>query len=437
MATPRYLALLVPVAAVVLAAVVRRTDRRTRAAALFAFVAAGVGIAALNAAAGWAGWWTYAPAAGAFQGVPVDLWIGWAVLWGALPVLLPTPLVPTLAGLALLDAIAMPRLAAVVALGPHWLTGEAVGLGAVALPAILLGRWMAERRHLRARATLQFVVFGALTAWLLPCVGMAAGDGSWRHLTELPTWALSLWVQLAGLVALPGVLAVREFAERGGGTPYPWDPPTRLVTTGPYAYVANPMQLSATGLPLIVAAATHSWSVAAGVVSAIAFAAAVAGPHEDEDLTRRHGAAWSAYRRGVRSWWPRWHPVPMAARAGATIYVADSCNVCSSTAAMLVRLRPRDLVLRPGEWHVRRLRRARYEGPDGYHADGVAAVARTLEHVNLGWAVIGWCLRIPGLDRLTQLVADRLGAGPRDIPYRRAHGGDALQAPRGRHADHS
>jgi hypothetical protein len=36
-----------------------------------------------------------------------------------------------------------------------------------------------------------------------------------------------------------------------------------------------------------MAALTHSWT-------------AIAGPHEDEDLTRRHGAAWSAYRARVR-----------------------------------------------------------------------------------------------------------------------------------------
>jgi hypothetical protein len=85
---------------------------------------------------------------------------------------------------------------------------------------------------------------------------------------------------------------------------------------------------------------------------------------------------------------------------------------------------------------VERLRRARYEGHDGYRVNGVAAIARALEHVNLAWAMVGWCLRLPGFDRLAQLVADLLGAGPRDIPYRRAHGRHTLEAPRGRHADH-
>ena len=42
-----------------------------------------------------------------------------------------------------------------------------------------------------------------------------------------------------------GLSAVQEFVTRGRGTPIPFDPPRHIVTTGVYAYVANPMQLSA------------------------------------------------------------------------------------------------------------------------------------------------------------------------------------------------
>jgi protein-S-isoprenylcysteine O-methyltransferase Ste14 len=306
----------------------------------------------------------------------------------------------------------MPELAPLLRLGPQWLVGEAALLLGVALPVTLLGRWVADDRRLRARAFGQVVVFATMAGWLVPAVAIDLGDGSWAHLAGAPRWQLSLLVQVAGLVALPGVLAVREFVERGGGTPYPWDPPRRLVTTGPYAFVANPMQLSGTGLLLVVAAATRSWAVAAAAVSATAFSAAVAGPHEHDDLTRRHGAAWSAYRAEVRAWWPRWRPY---VAAPARLHLAGSCDVCNSTATALARLDPAGLTLHPAEEHRVALRRARYEAPDGHTADGVAAVARGLEHAHLGWAMIGWALRIPGLDRAVQLFVDALGAGPREI----------------------
>ncbi len=423
--------LLVPVAALLVAAAVRRPDRRTRGAALFAFVAAAVGIAALDTVAPALDWWRFAPGPAQFQGAPVDAWLGWAVLWGPLPLLLGTPIAPTVVALGFIDLATMGRLAPLLRLGPHWLVGEAVGLAAIAAPAVLVGRWTAADRRLTGRVSLQLATVAGLVLWLAPSMAMAGGVGSWRHVTALPRWELSLLIQLGVLVAVPGVLAVREFAERGHGTPYPWDPPQRLVTSGPYAYVANPMQLSAVTLMLLTALATWSWSVAAAALFGVGFSATVATPHEHDDLTRRHGAAWSGYRSRVRHWWPRWRPDPAPAR----VYLARGCEVCSSTALALDRLDPIGVRLFPAEGHARSLRRARYEGPDGYHADGVAAVARTLEHVNLGWAMLGWCLRLPGLDRLVQSIVDSIGGGPRDID-RRSDGRYAGEAARRRPADH-
>src|SRR5690606_19628750 len=77
------------------------------------------------------------------------------------------------------------------------------------------------------------------------------------------------------LIALGlGVLlrCVRDFYTSGNGTLAPWDPPQRLVITGLYRYVRNPMYLA------IVVYLT-GWAMAAGspllggyaVASAIAF----------------------------------------------------------------------------------------------------------------------------------------------------------------------
>ncbi|MGH3656505.1 MAG: methyltransferase family protein, partial [Micromonosporaceae bacterium] len=337
-------------------------------------------------------------------------WLGWALLWGPLPVLvrrwLPVPV--ALTGLLWLDLVTMPVLHPVLRLGPDWWLGELIGLAAVALPAILLGRWVADGDHLVARTALQLVTFAGLTLWLLPAVAIAAGDGSWTHLVGAPRWQLSLLMQVAALVSVPGVLAVREFVERGGGTPYPWDPPRRLVTTGPYAYLANPMQLSGVLLLLVVAGATRSWAVAATALAAAAFGGFVAGPHEHQQLTAQYGAAWLAYRTRVRLWWPRWRPYR---RGGAELYLARECQLCESTRVWLASHNPTDLVVRPAPGQ---LRRARYRHA-GYVVDGVAAVARAMEHANLWWAYAGWLLRLPLLDRFVRLFADGLGAGPRTV----------------------
>ncbi|PWR08303.1 hypothetical protein DKT68_16165 [Micromonospora acroterricola] len=411
MIASRWLSLALPLLAVLVVGG-RERARTVRAAALLTFVAAGVGIAALHEVARLTGWYAFAPVIGAYRGMPVDLWIGWAALWGPLPVLLRRVLpLPVAMGLLLwVDAVAMPALHPLVRLGPHWLVGEAVGLLTVALPAQLLGRFCADRRHLRARTLLQVAVFAALVLWFVPTLAFEVGDGSWATLTGLGSTGALVVAQLALLAAAPALAAVAEFAVRGGGTPYPWDPPRRLVTTGPFAYVANPMQLGTVSLLLLAAAATRSGALILAAVSAVAFGAAVAGPHEEHDLRARHGDSWRSYRRQVRDWWPRWRPY--SAGPAAVLWLDDDCGPCAATWRLLARRHPVGLRIRPAREHERVLWRAEYVGGDGHTERGVAAVARALDHVHLGWAMLGWTLRLPGVTRLAQLVTDAMIAAP-------------------------
>src|SRR5262249_54950888 len=138
----------------------------------------------------------------------------------------------------------------------------------------------------------------------------------------------SLYVQLLALPAVIGLSAVQEFAERGGGTPVPFDPPVRLVTTGVYAYVRNPMQLSATVLLLVLGLTIGNlWVSAAGVMAHV-YASGFAGWDEDAGLQRRFGEQWTEYRRSVRRWLPRWRPWLPGDAAPARLYVADGCGAC-------------------------------------------------------------------------------------------------------------
>ena len=407
----RYASLAVPVALTLLAARIDRS-RRLRAAALLAFITAAVGLAGLHEVSRLTDWYAFAPVDGAYRGFPVDLWLGWAALWGPLPVLLHRILpVPVALGLLLwLDAVAMPALHPLVLLGPDWLLGEVIGLLAVALPAQLLGRWTARQRRLGARTALQMVVFAALILWLVPSVAFELGDGSWARLTRLPlSWLLVLG-QVGLLLAVPALAALLEFARRGDGTPFPWDPPRRLVTTGPYAYLGSPMQCGAVALLLLIALVTGSAALALAGVVTVAFSVGVARPHERHDLADRYGQPWRDYRRQVRDWWPRATPYPEA--PAAILWLDEDCGPCAATGGFLRRRKPARLHLAPAGAHPAPLHRARYEAADGYHADGVAAVARGLEHVNLGWAYLGWLLRLPGIGWLAQVVTDAMIAPP-------------------------
>ncbi|SHN00713.1 methyltransferase [Cryptosporangium aurantiacum] len=426
LAIARYAVLAVPVIALGAAAYPLRHSKRTGGALLLAFLTALVGVAALDRLARQVGWWSFPPVSGAFDGLPVDLWLGWAVLWGPLPVAvgrllsghwpawLRTPVL--LAAVGWVDAVTMPALTPLTDLGSGWGWGEVLGLLLVATPAVVLGECTASRHHLRLRVVLQLTLFSALVFWLLPTVVMDLGGGFWSAVVRAPRWWQSVLAQAALLAAVPGLAAVREFVERGGGTPYPWDPPERLVTTGPYAYLANPMQVSATLLTGVLAIATASWAVAAAAVMTVVFSEAVAEKHEDDDLRRRYGPEWAAYRSRVRRWVPRRRP---AVFSPATLYVDLGCAQCRELYRAFDRRVPVGLSLVDAREYPGALRRVRYERGDGVVADGTAAVALAAGHVDAGLAMLGWLARLPGLGWLVARVADTMGLGPSADPVGR------------------
>nr|WP_063746574.1 methyltransferase [Catenuloplanes japonicus] len=400
MTAVRYACLLVPLALVLIGLRLER-NRDARAAAMLAGISAAIGISALDTGP----WWSFAPVDGTFHGLPVDLWLGWAALWGTVPVLfrrtLPWPLIVLL--LVWLDLVAMPRLAPLVILGEHWWLGETIGALVVMLPSVALGVAGADRKWLVARALGQLVVFAALALWLVPRIAFTFDGATW------PRAHPAVLAQLVLLASVPALLAVREFVVRGRGTAYPWDPPDRLITTGPYAYVANPMQISIVALMLLLAAAARSWAMLAAAGLAVAFSAALAEPHERDALAARHGESWREYRRQVRDWWPRWTPY---AASVPVLWLDRDCGPCAATTAFLHARYPHGLVIAPADRHPGVIWRATYSGGDGHTERGVAAVARGLEHLHLGWAYVGWFLRLPGVNALAQAVTDVFVAPP-------------------------
>ena len=375
----------------------------------------------VNGVAAKMGWWSFAAVPATLGGFPVDLWLGWALLWGTLPALLPrrVPLTVIVVAAIAIDVFAMPQLAPLVRLRPGWLFGEAVAVIACLIPAQLLARWTADDRLVGRRAVLQMLAFGGLMFGVLPQTVFDAVGGSWLPLFTRPVWVIGILLQLVAFAALLGVSALQEFATRGAGTPVPFDPPKRLVVSGPYAYVRNPMQLSAAVAMIGWGWMLNSWLVAAAGVMAVIYAAGFAAGDEGVDLVRRHGAAWSAYVRVMRAWLPRWRPIdPLVIdpeRAPATLYVSEECGPCSEVRAWFSARSPIALEIVAAERHPSRtLRRITYDPGDGTSdAGGIVALGRALEHVHFGWAVVGMVVRLPGVAQSLQLIADASGGAPR------------------------
>jgi protein-S-isoprenylcysteine O-methyltransferase Ste14 len=412
--------------AVVLTAAVwvwRRPGTREVGAAVLAFLWNLPALLLLHLAAAHFGWWQFEARGGLLLGMPVELYLSWAWVWGAI-FALAFPAYPL--GVAALLALAadlalMPCAAPVIRLGPAWILGEAEGLLGVLLPGLLLARWTLRDQHLVGRALLQMLAFTGFLVFVLPAIAIDGSGSAWMNPLTRPAWQFSLLVQALALPGLLGLTAVQEFVTRGGGTPVPFDPPRRLVTTGVYSYVRNPMQLSAVALLMLLGLVLRNvWVSAAGVMAHL-YSAGLAGWDEHEDLRQRFGESWTGYRRNVRQWVPSLRPWHRPDHGSAHLFVAEGCDMCRDVARWFDRRKARGLAIVAAESHSSgALTRITYEPADGSRAaTGVEAVARALEHVHLGWALLGFLLRVPLIAQLAQLLADASGGEPRRISDRR------------------
>jgi len=372
-------------------------------------------------------WWSFHAHGGLIHGFPVDLWLGWAILWGVLPVLIFPRQNPWLVAAAFvcLDLVLMPRCAPLVELSSRWLVGEFLAVGIVLLPALFFSRWTWDGAHLNARVFFQVLAMTALLFFFLPEIIFAlTGHGSWQPLLgplrTTSQWAKSLELQIVVLLAIAGVSAAQEFARRGLGTPLPFDPPQRLVCSGLYRYAGSPMQIS--GVLVLMAwgmMLRSPWLFAAGPLTFV-YSAGLANWHEKQNMLHRFGKRWSLYRSNVPQWIPRWKPWHDPTAPIPKLYIAEECGPCSEVRRWLQARSPVALEIVAAEDHpTRNLTRITYDPMDGTAPEeGVAAFGRALEHINLAWAYAGAYFRLPVVRSLVQLLIDAGGLEPKMVERR-------------------
>jgi protein-S-isoprenylcysteine O-methyltransferase Ste14 len=440
----RALSLYAPIALCVVAYFLRITRIRTFASPLLSFLWALPALLILQRLNLRFDWWSFDTHTACVLGMPVALYLGWAIFWGLLPQLawpkldvLSIAIVAfsfdLLVMLCLRPALEISQRAVAGSSVPSWLIGEAVGILLVLVPAMLLFRWTENDTHLRLRASGQVILSGLIFLYLVPELVFALRPGTpgWQPMFTTSRFLRQLWLQILLLLAVPGISAVQEFATRGRGTPLPYDPPRTLVMSGIYRYCANPMQISCAAVMLTEALMLRNlWLVAAAVVSTI-YSAGLAHWDEEVDLARRFGTAarplasdefstiappmsWTSYRAAVPAWRVRWRP--FTAGPPAVLYVAATCPTCRGVREFLEQRRPAGLIFRDAELiPIGSIRRLRYVPADGPAESGVVAFARALEHLNFAWAFCGLLLRLPVIRHTAQLLTDAAGFGPRTL----------------------
>lgn len=149
--------------------------------------------------------------------------------------------------------------------------------------------------------------------WLAP--GMVAGVGpylvsGWR--VGPPLLGFSSGRILGGVVAVAGLVSLVEcfgrFAIKGLGTPAPIAPTERLVVSGLYRHVRNPIYVAVVALILGQALLLGSVAlVGYSVVTWLLFHAFVMA-YEEPTLRRQFGSSYDDYSANVPRWWPRMTP---------------------------------------------------------------------------------------------------------------------------------
>ncbi len=156
-----------------------------------------------------------------------------------------------------------------------------------------------------AKSLLNALLFFAIFMVALP---LLAG---WLSPTPVPLlpalrWPVAIALFVLGITVW--IICLDVVSRRGHGTPFPLDAPRDLVTTGPFAYVRNPIMMAE--LMVIWAEAVYFSVLGVLLYAAIAtIAGHVSVVYvEEPDLRARFGDAFETYCSRVPRWFPRVHP---------------------------------------------------------------------------------------------------------------------------------
>jgi protein-S-isoprenylcysteine O-methyltransferase Ste14 len=132
----------------------------------------------------------------------------------------------------------------------------------------------------------------------------------WRAaMPAVPGWipaVLGIVLVMAGLALWAWTAFL--FVRIGRGTLAPWDPPTRLVTVGPYAHVRNPMLSGVFAVLTGEAVLVGSWALLAWAAIFVVANLSWIRLWEEPRLRRRFGSAYREYQGRVPRWIPRLAP---------------------------------------------------------------------------------------------------------------------------------
>jgi protein-S-isoprenylcysteine O-methyltransferase Ste14 len=164
------------------------------------------------------------------------------------------------------------------------------------------------RRFARVAWPVLTALLQGAASWLVLLYYLPRAIVRWQQAEELHHLGIEPLV-LPGLAIFAAASIVNlwsrlTLAVRGGGPAVLFTPPARLVVTGPYAWLRNPVAATTIAQGVGVFLYTGSALVIAYlVVLALAWHLLIR-PGSEHELQRRFGREYEFYRRSVRCWLP-------------------------------------------------------------------------------------------------------------------------------------
>lgn len=245
-------------------------------------------------------------------GIPFDIQLAWAVLWGtgvciawrSVPGVWKSVLVIGVIGATLaMDFGALQSGNVFTPKTPLWWAYDLASLNVLALSSLGFYALILSNKALYFRAGLYGMAYAFVFYLLIPKMVLSFT----RSGKDIETILTPSYIAALAVTALPGLLAAIQFATTGDGSPLPLDPTRKLVTNGVYAHVRNPMQLSGLTSAIVWALASGSIYMWVYVIDMIILLQ-LTRAFEDHELSERFGDTFEHYRSRVRMWLPQTMP---------------------------------------------------------------------------------------------------------------------------------
>lgn len=161
-----------------------------------------------------------------------------------------------------------------------------------------------SRRQYLGRTLLQLIFFWVMFLAGIPLVILGIEE-RWQLRLAMPDAVMNVGMVLLISASLLGLWSAHTMASSGEGTPLPAAMARKLVVTGPYRFVRNPMAIAGVAQAIGVGFIAGSWLVVCYALCGAIYWNWLVRPLEEADLEARHGAEFVAYRVRTRCWIPR------------------------------------------------------------------------------------------------------------------------------------